>query len=478
MPPTVASLVYVGFIIWLFRRDLREQRGVTGAFWLPVIWLTMCSTRCFSQWLEIFGIHLGGGSVEEGSPLDALVFFLLIAAGFHVLNQRQVSLSVVIRHNGMLALFFAYCFVSVLWSDFPFVALKRLLKDLGHPVMVLVLLTEPDPLEAVVRVMKRCAYVFAPVSILFIKYYPQWGRGYSEWTGAAAYCGVAFDKNMLGLGCFILGVFFFWHFLNVWQTEKGKPRRKELYLVMALLGMIGWLFHMAQSSTSLVSSLIAAVTLLFLRLRWVNPRYISIYLLAAIAFGVVAEGVFGIYTSFLQVLGKDPTLTDRTLIWHDLLEMRTNPLLGVGFESFWLGDRLKPLWAKWLWHPNESHNGYLETYLDLGVIGLALFFGLFVSAYRRASRDMLLNPGWGRYRMALLVAVICYNWTEVPFRATNPLWFCFFLILMDYPAVQFAPAEPTSRAENSVRASKAGAGINTHDPERPPVTFAPADDIV
>jgi exopolysaccharide production protein ExoQ len=42
--------------------------------------------------------------------------------------------------------------------------------------MALVLLTEPDPEEALVRMMKRSAYVLLPVSVLFIKYYPELGR--------------------------------------------------------------------------------------------------------------------------------------------------------------------------------------------------------------------------------------------------------------------------------------------------------------
>ena len=42
--------------------------------------------------------------------------------------------------------------------------------------MALIVLTEPDPEEALIRLMKRCAYVVVPVSILFIKYYPRFGK--------------------------------------------------------------------------------------------------------------------------------------------------------------------------------------------------------------------------------------------------------------------------------------------------------------
>ena len=48
-------------------------------------------------------------------------------------------------------------------------------KILGHPIMALIVLTEPDFEEALIRLMKRCAYVVVPISILWIKYYPRLG---------------------------------------------------------------------------------------------------------------------------------------------------------------------------------------------------------------------------------------------------------------------------------------------------------------
>ena len=54
-----------------------------------------------------------------------------------------------------------------------------------------------------------------------------------------------------------------------------------------------------------------------------------------------------------------------------LIEMAPNALVGAGFESFWLGPRLsKVMTAFPNLHVNEAHNGYIEVYLNLGVIGL------------------------------------------------------------------------------------------------------------
>ena len=210
LPPFLASFLTVAFIGFLFRRDIQEKPDVSGALWLPLIWLVITCSRGLSQWLNIFGLPVGGAvSVEEGSPLDAWFCFGMIAAGFCVLNKRQVRLSEIVRNNGWLIAFLIYCFISIAWSDYPFIAFKRWIKILGHPIMALIVLTEPDSKEALIRLMKRCAYVLVPVSILWIKYYPQLGRGFSPWGGATTN-GVAVDKNMLGADCLILGYFFFW----------------------------------------------------------------------------------------------------------------------------------------------------------------------------------------------------------------------------------------------------------------------------
>src|SRR5690242_9736996 len=190
MPPPVAALLTVGFIVLLFRRDVRQKPDITGALWLPLIWMLIICSRQPSEWLNTFGFHAGVVNVEEGSPFDACIYFALIAAGVYVLNKRQVRLSEIIRDNQWLTIFFVYCFLAILWSDFPFVAFKRWIKVLGHPIMALVVLTEPDPEESLVRLMKRCAYIIVPVSILFIKYYPEWGRGFDIWTGQAGNTGI------------------------------------------------------------------------------------------------------------------------------------------------------------------------------------------------------------------------------------------------------------------------------------------------
>ena len=448
LPPPLALFLTVAFIVFLFRRDIREKPDVSSALWLPLLWLVLICSRSFTQWLNIFGLPVSGGaSVEEGSPLDACFYLVLATAGFCILCKRQVHLSEIVRNNGWLIAFFLYCFISIAWSDFPFVAFKRWIKILGHPIMALIVLTEPDPEEALIRLMKRCAYVVVPVSILWIKYYPQLGRVFDEWGGTSNR-GIAIGKNMLGADCLILGSFFFWHLLQTWQTERSRKRRNELLLIVGFLLMISWLLRLAHSATSTISLFVAILIVVFVGIHSIR-NFIGTYMLAALVLLAAAELAFGISGSLSESLGRGSDLTGRKVLWAQVLKLQPNPILGAGFESFWLGERGQRMAEIFKWHPNGAHNGYLETYLNLGLIGLFILIGLLIATLWKIRLELFRNFEWGRYGLGLLAAVVLHAWTEGTFATSSPLWFAFFIIALNYPQTHLTTAQPSVGAARS-----------------------------
>ena len=435
LPPQIAALLCVVFMAWLFRRDFRERPNVTSALWLPFFWIMVSGSRFFSEWLGIFGLNWGGGSVQEGSPLDATFFFVIIAGGLYVLKQRQVNWGEFIRHNRWVAIYLGYCLLACLWSDYPLVSAKRWVKLFGQPVMVLVLLTEPEPLEALTRLLKRFAYVIVPVSILFIKYFPDLGSAYDAWTGQRMNTGIATDKNVLGCDGFILALFFVWHFQRVWQWEKGLARRNELILCAAFMGPVLWLLYMAHSASPIGALAMALAMMWFLGLKSVNPYRLGSYLVVGGLVLGAAQYFFHIHEIIIHALGRSTNLTGRTEIWDILLHWDLNPFLGVGFESFWLGPRLDEL-AVMLpgLSLNEAHNGYLETYIQIGGLGVGITLAMLLATYFKTHRALLNDFAFGRFRLAYLAAFIVYNFTEALFRTHGLQFFLFFLIAIDYPA--------------------------------------------
>lgn len=456
MPPPLASLLTLGFIVYLFRRDFREKPNVTGAVWLPIVWLFLSCSRPTSTWLSMFGLRalsMGGGNaaattMEEGSPVDAFVYCGLIVIGAYVLNKRQVSLAQVMRDNAFLTVFFLYCFLAILWSDFPLVSFKRWIKILGHPIMVLVVFTEPNPKEALTRLIKRCAYVLLPVSILFIKYYPEWGRNFDPFVGTATNNGIAMTKNTLGALCLVLGLFLVWHFSQVFRAEKSRERRNDLLITGFLIFMVGYLLQKSHSATSTISLMLGTLIIVVLGLRVVNKRVIGVYVVTGLVALVIAQLTFDIFGMIVEFTGHGSTIEGRAELWQELLAMKVNRVLGTGFESFWLGDRLQQIWEEHWWHPTEAHNGYLEIYLSLGAVGVAMLFALLVSTFWKCRAALLNDFQWGRFRMGFLAAVIIYNWTEAAFKGLSAVWFLFYIIAMDYTYAESVPVENSTAAED------------------------------
>ena len=440
LPPPIALLGTLVFVGFLFRRDVRQRPNVTGALWLPFVWMVIIASRSPTQWLQSLHFPISGNPEDEGNPLDALIYFTLILAGLWVLNQRQIDFGEVIRNNGWLFLFLFYCFIAISWSDFPLSSFKRWIKVLGHPIMVLVLFTEPDFNEAVARLIKRSAYVLVPFSILTIKYYPEIGRTFLEW-GTAVNRGVTLGKNGLGGFLMVLGLFFLWHFLRIRRAPRDIMRRNELRLILLFAVMMGYLWRKAHAASSFICFVLGAALMLLLGQRWVNKKLIGTYVIVAVIAFITADAAFGILDVIVDVSGHEATLNGRRQLWAELLALDTNPLFGVGFESFWLGPWVDQLAAHRAFRPNEAHNGYLETYLNLGLIGLLLLLALLVATFLKVRASLLTNLQWGRLRFGVLVAVIFNNWTEAKFRGLSLVWFVFYIIAIDYPRVEYESSD-------------------------------------
>ena len=443
MPPILASVLCFGGVAFLVVRDVRQHPGVSHALWIPLLWLLIIASRLPSEWVGGGLLQMSSGAAYmEGSPLDRNIFLALIVLGVLVLARRSVAWSSVVTVNLAVTLFFAYTFLSIVWTDFPIVAFKRWHKVLGHAILVLVVLTDKDPDEALAALLRRCAFILLPYSVLYLKYYPELGRGFDAWTGAAVNTGITTNKNALGNLCMITGIFY-----TAMMCAGTKGQRlvtgMDRWIGYGFLYMIGWLMIMAQSSTSLVAALAGVATIVGIRMRLVRRRFSGL-MLTGCAIVLALYFLTPIKDVFITSLGEDATLTGRTELWEDIGGIYTNPIIGTGFESFWLGERLEWFWAKYWWKPNQAHNGYLEMYLNLGLIGVFLQLWMIVSGYRKG-RKLSLAPEappeqWqavtlaraiGEFRMAFMLGLIAFNFTDATFKALHPSFFIFFLVALD-----------------------------------------------
>jgi O-antigen ligase len=447
MDPRVATLIFAIFILGLFYLDRDPKARTSKALWLPVMWFLIASTRNVGQWLHIGeppppGLQYGEQYLE-GTPVDRAVLGALLGLGIIVLLTRRRQLGPVLRWNTPVLLYFFYCGLSIMWSDYPFVAFKRWNRALGDLVMVLVILTDPDWLSAIKRVLARVGFLVLPLSPLFIRYYPDWGRSYGISDGAMTWTGVAQGKNGLGIICLVFGLGSLWRILEVCQGREGPRRTRRLSAHGLLLVAALYLLWEAHSMTStscflLASGLMAATSL------WASARKLPVlYFLALTTVALCAFVVFsGEAGGILQTMGRNPTLTGRTLLWDVVLRFVANPWFGAGYESFWLGDRLLAIARASGNSLNQSHNGYLEIYVNLGWLGLALLAVVLMAGLRRVVAAVRQNQVLGKLRLAYFLVAVIYNFTEAGFKMMSPVWISLLLSVMPVPKAPVPESQP------------------------------------
>ena len=393
------------------------------------------------MWL---GVSSGNAAraLEEGSPVDRTIFLLLNLAAFLILVARSFQWRRFIVQNAALACFLVFALLSVAWSDFPLATFKKWFRDVGVYMSVMVVLSDPRPLEAVRTVLRRLNYLLVPLSIVFVKYYPNLGKAFSPW-GGQEYTGVATSKNMLGVLCLVSGIFFFWDTITSWQ-ERKKTRVKRVILVnIAFFAMTLWLLNVSDSKTSTLCLgigclMIAAAHCKFGRRHhgWVKtlaPASFVLYLILTLGFGMGAQ--------LSQAVGKSSDMSDRTRIWDAALSVPINRLLGTGYQTFWISpQRVQKVWEK-LDGDNvlEAHDGYLQIYLDLGLIGLFLLCTFLIATYRNICKQLKPLTALGSLSLGLWTLLLFYNVSEASFEV-DLLLVTFLLAAIPLPARPLARA--------------------------------------
>ena len=433
MPPSVAALIYVAGIVSLIYIIRDRKNPPSPAIWLAIAWVFFGASRMMSQWLQTSN-GLGGSPDQymEGSPWDRLLLSGIEIGALVVLWLRRRRVSQIMRENKAVVLFFAFCLVSIVWSDFPLVALKRWTKALGNISMVLLVLTDRHALSAMKQFFLRTGILLIVLSVLVIKYYPDYGRGYNGFTWTTYYSGVSTDKNGLGVICLIFGLAILWQIVEVYRDKHEKRRTQLLMACLLLMAMNLWLLHMANSSTSLGCLALGSVILL-ITTRSGKTKTVHVLASGILIFGAVAYLFPETYDSLVHLLGRNPDLTGRTDIWNDVLKIPFNPVVGTGFESFWLGTRQDYFWGRYYFHPNQAHNGYLETFLNLGWIGVVLLGAQFIAGYGNIITAVRRRMPAASFLFALLVVAAIYNMTEAAFKVMHPMWIAFLFAIIAVP---------------------------------------------
>lgn len=412
MNPQLALLLCTIFVIFLLRIEKKQTPEVSFALWVPTIWILSIGSKPLSSWI-------GWGFDSGGSRVDQIFLLGLLFVGIGVLANRKFNLAAALRNNPWVALLICYMFVSIIWSDIPFTSFKRWIREVLALIMAFIVLSERDPQKALEQIFKRTIYILISFSPVLIKYFPEYGREYSVWAGSLSWTGVALQKNGLGRLCLIAVFFLIWTLVRRW--EKGVNSNEKLNVIadVCVLMIALWLLKGppgGYSATAILTLVVGIAS--FFSLFWIKKhgvflelemKLLSVVIVLIFCFGVATPmlGKLKFGENITYALGRDNTLTARTEIWEDLIPVAMQrPLLGHGFGGFWT-----PL-KKSIYPAQEAHNGYLEILLELGFVGLLLFFVFILWCCRKARKIIRYDFYWASLWICFILMAVIHNISE------------------------------------------------------------------
>ncbi len=270
MPPTLALFSVGLFVAAILIADSGRKPVASGALWIPLLWLLVIASRPLILWFTPQAAQLGADP-SDGSALDRNVLSILMIMAGVVLLKRGLTWKW-LSANPWVFVFFLSCGLSVVWSDYPAVAVKRWIRALGSVMMILVVLSEANPVAATATLVRRCAYILVPFSVVPHKSYRQYSVGYNSWTGEEFLIGVTTDKNALGRLCVVSALFGLWELITYRKNKAIESGKLHLLIGIVVFIMTLWLLKLSNSATALATFLCGSCVLIGLAVPMVRKR--------------------------------------------------------------------------------------------------------------------------------------------------------------------------------------------------------------
>jgi exopolysaccharide production protein ExoQ len=266
--------------------------------------------------------------------------------------------------------------ISVIWSEQPSQSF-RAAQQIAMTVLAAIMLAQRLPAKAFIAVAMY-AYIASSVANLFMLH-------------------IFGSKNMVGQALALVMLTSFWVML-----DKQQPKLPRIIAVLAFLGAASRLVDSDSAGAVFagVIALLASVTPFLLRGLQFNTR---MFMMGAGAFvvlmgvGIVSLALGNFSDVLLQSIGKDSTLTGRTLLWSHAASIIADHPFGLGLQAFWVeGNRD----AIRFWESNYiiGHSGFhfhdlwLETGVELGLIGVLIAAWTTVVVFISILRWVLRDP--------------------------------------------------------------------------------------
>jgi exopolysaccharide production protein ExoQ len=355
------------------------------------------------------------GPADPGAAaIAAQIGFHGVASFFYILHAKKLTLAIVRTPWWTALVLFAVC--STAWSQDPYLTFRRSLILIGTVLFGLYFGSRfelKEQIHILAWMLLLVLMVSAGLAIVAPNLGVESGGHLGNWRGLLS------QKNGLARVAVLATLVFL-----AWRPSYRPLRYFALAFAIIILAM-------TRSGTGFVVMIaLLIVTSLFRLIRTKLTLLLPIAMLLLIASAALSIILVTNSDLALALLGRDSTLTGRTELWHAVLvSIMKRPILGYGFDAFWLGmvGESGRINLSMHWLVPAAHNGALELWLNLGAIGLALFVLAYAVCVCKSLRFYVRQQNHlGAWPLAYMAFLFFYNLTEATEMDQNNIFMMLF----------------------------------------------------
>jgi O-antigen ligase len=361
-------------------------------------------------------------SDASGSILNQIVgsviFFVCV---FFYLRSRLILSLDYFFSNFFILLFIFYVMCTFFWSVEPSTTLRRFIffsTVLAFAAYLTRYYTVDKIFLYIGYVIGFCALAGVVRAVLF----PE-SAFVSGGLREGAFLGIYVEKNG-GARVYALGIT-----LLLPQILLGN--RRALYTGLLCF----FCLLMARSASGILLVTLNVFTFLYFN-RFIvsnNPMVNKkAYHVGFLLYFILMYVAYNLYSFIFYLVGRDATLTNRTVIWELLAPLVNDKIvLGYGYGAFWNSYGADEFIAQWGYIGN-AHNGYIEMLLHGGLPMLFLFVVMVYIAFKKLIVKATNVTNFYEYNVciAIMIQMLISNFIAYSIPNHNSLDFFVFAIIL------------------------------------------------
>ena len=310
---------------------------------------------------------------------SALIFYtpvLLIALGLGL--QRSAAFIRAASVEIFIPLLLAWALLSSLWSTSFSTTVRQSVAWILATTFAYYAVTRFD-LREILKLTAWSMLIGTVLNLFFIYALPRYGQVADPFDAAkSGWKGITSNKNSLGQFSAAAAVI-------LWMARRSLTRYRAVYTIGAIANI--FVVVQADAKTSLVALMGTGALMIVFRAFRAQRQLFGVAVIALLATSVIVLIlVMNNRDSLASGLGRSGDLTGRTALWDDLVPaVRERPIQGYGWGGFWNGffSPAGEIWIEHTWQPPDAHNLLLQVALDVGLVGVFLYFAGFFRGMAR-----------------------------------------------------------------------------------------------